>query len=334
MLRASGDEGRRTAQPLPSRWGIWYSAAALVAILAASVPVRAQASHPAGTPPPRIVPQPSGRSGLNTVLIEASRIKRQVHRRASRFLSSVTVTYLHDSLPRWNEPMCPLVAGLPRADGEYILARVTQIASAAGAPIAGEHCRPNLYIVATPHPHLLLEKWWTRDPLMYNECNGLGGIERFLHSKRPVRVWYNVVPQDANGQRRPAASLDAPSVGVNLGPTQGCITSGDGRQGLSQVIVVIDLSQVASLKIGPLAAYVSMLGLAQIRLTSLPAAPSILALFAPHAPPVAGLTRWDRALLHALYHTPQDIGWDGLLEVSRIRNSMTAQLLATPPARR
>ena len=243
------------------------------------------------------------------------------------------VTYLHDSLPRWNQPMCPLVAGLPRADGEYILARITQIASAAGAPVAGEHCRANLYIVATAHPDLLLNKWWTRDPLMYNECNGLGGIERFLHSKRPVRVWYNTEPETGNGRRSPRANLDAPSVEVNLGPTQGCITSGGGQQGLSQVIIVLDLPQVANLKIGPLAAYVSMLGLAQIRLTSLPAAPSILSLFAPHSHPVTGLTRWDRALLHALYHTPQDIGWDGLLEVQRIRNSMTSQLLAMPPSR-
>ncbi len=313
-----------------------YPAAVVAAFLAASPPLLADGTHQAATPPSAShgSGQSSGRPGLNTVLIEASRARRQVHRRASRFVASVTVRYLHDSLPRWNQPMCPLVAGLPRADGEYILTRITQIASAVGAPLAGERCKPNLYIVATQQPDLLLEKWWNRDPLMYNECNGLGGIERFVHSKRPVRVWYNTAADDAGGQRRPPTSLDAPSVGVNLGPTQGCISSGGGTQGLSQVIVIIDLRQVATLRIGALADYVSMLGLAQIRLTSPPAAPSILTLFEAQSHPAAALTRWDRALLYALYHTSQDIGWDGLLQVSRIKNSMTSQLISPHASKR
>jgi hypothetical protein len=137
------------------------------------------AVRPVGTPP-----QAAGRSqdgaSLDSVTIEAAKKRKELWRHASRFVSSVTFTCLYDSLARWDEPICPLVAGLPRKQGEYILGRITQVATAAQAPLAREHCRPNLYVVATPYPDLLLEKWWARDVNMYKECSGLGGVKAFL----------------------------------------------------------------------------------------------------------------------------------------------------------
>jgi hypothetical protein len=50
----------------------------------------------------------------------------------------------------------------------------------------------------------------------------------------------------------------------------------------------------------------------------LPLLPAVVLTLAPSAR--ADIAR-DRALLYALYHTSQDTGWDGLLQVSRIRDS-------------
>ena len=60
-------------------------------------------------------------------------------------------------LARWGvPPVCPLVSGLARQDGEYILERLSEVARVAGVPLAGEHCRPNLYILVTAQPEDLL----------------------------------------------------------------------------------------------------------------------------------------------------------------------------------
>src|SRR5580692_8660098 len=55
-------------------------------------------------------------------------------------------------LARWQEPACPLVTGLPQQQGEYILARLSEIAQVSGAPLGAEKCRPNLFIIVTKQP--------------------------------------------------------------------------------------------------------------------------------------------------------------------------------------
>ncbi|MBV8806245.1 MAG: hypothetical protein JO042_14400 [Sinobacteraceae bacterium] len=55
-------------------------------------------------------------SAQDTVTIEAQR-KREIKHQISHFVSSVVVSYLNDSLERWDTPICPLVAGLSRERG-------------------------------------------------------------------------------------------------------------------------------------------------------------------------------------------------------------------------
>ena len=55
-----------------------------------------------------------------------------------------------DTLLRWDQPVCPLVAGLPRDAGEFILRRLSAIAVSVHAPIGRQDCRPNLFISVAP----------------------------------------------------------------------------------------------------------------------------------------------------------------------------------------
>lgn len=319
------DSGRRL---LPRSGGaLRYIPSVLTGILAASLILHAgnalsagEAAHGASAS----APSSNAGAKLDTVTIEAAR-ERQLRHRVRHFLSSVVVSYMNDSLPRWDEPICPLVAGLPREQGEYILARISQVAAAAHAPLAGEHCKANLLVVATPYPDLLLKKWKARDTQMYNNCNGLGGVDTFLHSRQPVRVWYNTMPGG------PMISLDAPSIGLSFGPTLSCAmgTSGGGSRltqgvlALSQAIIVVDIKQTKGLTIGQLADYVSMVGLAQIQPDAHPRAePTILALFEDekHAP--QALSSWDQAFLDALYNTNPG----SVLQVSLIERKMVSQI--------
>jgi hypothetical protein len=61
----------------------------------------------------------------------------------------------------------------------------------AHAAIAGRKCQPNLFVVASHTPEPLLEKWWARDRWMYDTRHGIEPVESFIHSKRPIRAWYN-----------------------------------------------------------------------------------------------------------------------------------------------
>jgi hypothetical protein len=72
---------------------------------------------------------------------------------------------------------------------------------------------------------------------------------------------------------------------------------------ISSVIVVVDGRRMNNITIGQMADYIAMVGLSDVRPdVDRTAVPSILELFG-HGKPPQGLTRWDRALLYALYNT-------------------------------
>ena len=258
---------------------------------------------------------------LPKVTIEAARVQA-LRRKVHRFVAAVVVRPWDETLLRWNAPVCPLVAGLPKAFGEFILRRISRAALDARAPLAGKVCRPNLYVVATGEPDLFLKKWWARNPRMYDRRHGLLPLRSFLESSRPVRVWYNGALGCGSGAPvNPGTSewTFAQQVQVVGGGSStfapGAPTCTDGidthlsyadTESLSSAIIVIDLRRLKQTNIGQLADYIALVGLADVRLDVDPnAAPSILRLFTAHASAPPGLTRWDRALLYSLYNTRQ-----------------------------
>lgn len=226
------------------------------------------------------------------------------------FVGQIAVKPYDSSLARWESvvPVCPLVAGLPREDGEFILARVSKIAAAAGAPLAAEHCKPNLYIVVSADPDTLLKAWNKRDVWMFGDESDQGGtiIRKFLNSNSPVRVWYNAELYSADG--------------TPLGNTGGCgsvlscrttpratatqIVFNQTRD-LTSALVMVDGPRARGINFGQLASYIAMLGLAEIRANADVAdAPSILHLFSrAESERPTGLSAWDEAFLKALYRT-------------------------------
>jgi len=96
-------------------------------------------------------------------------------------------------------------------------------------------------------------------------------------------------------------------------------------QALSSVIIVVDSARIAHLNIGQLADYVSMVGLAEIRLDGdTGTAPSVLGLFRQSDSPPQGLSLWDRSFLDGLYSTDQA----SVLQVSALKTRMFQQITA------
>lgn len=297
--------------------------------IALQLPVnRALSAEPATQDADTPAPSRETAATLDTVTIQARR-SREIKRQITKFVSGGVVTQLNDSLQRWNQPICPLVAGLPGKSAEFIRARMSQVARDSHAPFGSEHCKPNLVVVATDDPDPLVEKWYKRFPGLFNTCNGLGPVKNFLHSRQPVRVFYNASFTSAGGPGLGALALS----GVNAPlPPSDCLAIGAGDtwlhhgsvQELTSVIIVVDGRQTTKINMGQLADYIAMVGLAQIRVRAdTGTAPSILHLFQGSDPQPPGLSLWDEAFLQSLYTTDQS----SVLEVPIIEDRMFQQLV-------
>jgi hypothetical protein len=273
-------------------------------------------------------PSAQASPGLDQITVEAKRERAIIERQVKTFVSAIAVAPFKESLARWRIPLCPLVAGLPRDHGEFILARVSQIAEAAGVPLAPEHCRGNFYVVVTANPEALLKAWNKRDDSLFGDAGGMK-IRSFLNTSSPVRVWYNAHLDTAEGT---PLSADMPGL-TQSGPSTVPVFAGvpnnthalgfrlarDEVRDLSSVIVMVDSRRAKGVNFGQLADYVAMAGLAELRLDAdVGDAPTILHLFSASGKPPPGLSAWDRAYLKALYHTEQA----DMTQVAEIRTSM------------
>ena len=290
-----------------------FTAAAFFGIGPAGMSIAADVSHTTESMP--------------QVTIEAQR--RSLEPRVHTFVYDITARIDSiDSLARWSVSICPLVAGLSRDQGEAMLTLLSQIVAAAGAKLAPRKCNPNFQVFVTSEPELLLKKLRARDRFMYGPVpplNGEGPINEFIHSARPIRVWYNTELADYYGV--PAHSADfelgndfegAPSIWVWTNPKM----TWDALLMLRSVIIVVDEERVRGYTLGQIADYIGMIGLTQINLDSAQrVGPSILRLFAPSSPAQDrpdGLSSWDQAFLKGLYSTEQGSRWQRSAIVTQV----------------
>src|SRR5579864_5545502 len=90
----------------------------------------------ADTPPTLSAPK----TAIDSTTVVSQMDRATIERRVGTFVNAIAVKPGSESLARWQLqiPLCPLVAGMSKTDGEYVLARVSKIAAAAGAPLAPE----------------------------------------------------------------------------------------------------------------------------------------------------------------------------------------------------
>jgi hypothetical protein len=320
-----------------SRFGTGSLAASWIAALALSSWAGGAAASDASPPPepPKSAPD---KPGLDQITVEAQRERAVLEHQVSSFVSAISAAPFHESLARWSTPICPLVAGLPREHGEFVLTRVSQIATDAGVPLASEHCHGNFYVIVTADPDALLKAWIKRDISMFGDAGG-SKIRAFLKSSSPIRVWYNADLNTADGL--PLTGHDGSDLGsVAMGPTMGggplagvpandhalgFRLKHDEVRGLSSAIVLVDSRRARGVSFGQLADYIALIGLAELRLdANVGDAPTILHLFsASGKTPPAGLSPWDQYFLKALYHTEQS----DVMQLSEIKISIVRDVL-------
>ena len=205
------------------------------------------------------------------------------------------------SAVRWNTPICILVAGLSAVSASTVSDRVSQVSTAAGAPLARAPCQPNFIIVATADPDPILDAWYARDKGLFGDATP-AQIHQFLESSRswPVRVWYNIDRGRKAGMRNghfvPSTTQADSSVFL-----------GNAVFDFSSVFAIIDTHRTEHAALKQLADYVALTGLTDVDLEAdLGGAPTILRLFSPaQQDEPSGLSNWDSAFLKALYQSNQ-----------------------------
>ena len=250
----------------------------------------------------------------------------------TNFIYGITALENEEGLARWDVPVCPFVSGLPRQQGKFVLARISEIARAAAVPLAGNDCHPNLFVFVTPQPNELLQAMENRYFAVSFGGASPSQVDAFINMAQPVRVWHGSFKQNAQGgplvEGLPG-SAQALGGGMSVPPMytfHGAASRlvSNIAWTFSAVYVVTDERRLQGVSQGQFADYVAMVGLAEIK----PAAhlgdtQTILRLFAgtPQAAP-AGMSEWDQAFLKSLYGTAHN----STLQRSLMMRSMARDL--------
>jgi hypothetical protein len=287
-----------------------------VTIVAATqaAPSRTAASPPPTTPQPAQPQKEADSAPLAEVTIEAQR--QALEHRLSNFVASITQeSGSFESLARWHRKICPAAAGLTQDQGDFVLGRISAIATTTGAPLAPEKCAPNLFVLFTTDPTKLVKDMTSRNAGRFMALSGQradgAALKRFAEGSRPIRAWYNAQLTGALGNDLHA--FDETDMGgrrplQNDHATLSRIQHDDVQE-LTSVLVIVDTRRIDGLKLGAVADYAAMLGLAKINLDAdVTGDDSVLRLFTASADAAATLSQlgtWDIAFLKALYGTEQ-----------------------------
>lgn len=242
---------------------------------------------------------------LANITIEARRQSTQ--QRADRFVRQVIVRRGLDAYPVWRDPICLHVSGVPAAQQEYLRARLTQIITAAGAPMAAPGCEANFHLIASAHATELVKAWTQRADHAGAAPPGWHLQARRLLAPRPVRVWYGVEVRNADGTELTAGCPGqggGSDVRVSCNAFASRLTFNDLSR-FGALVIIVDLAQVEDFSLAQLADYIGFVGLTRVDPDAeLHGEATVLGLFrVPREDRPQGLTPWDEALLGALYHT-------------------------------
>lgn len=243
------------------------------------------------------------------VTVESRSLQDKVH----AFVAGITegeVASFDDPLVVWRKPVCPLVAGLPQEQGQYVFDRLTAALTRVGTTLGATGCRPNFFVVATPKPESVLNGVWNRRFKVFGDASPTL-IKRFIETPRPVRIWYQTVPTSADGSPIGTTTQASNLTGSQFDGTPTYEHEGNGLRAefvstnsLLAVIAVIDLTKVGGRDWGQVTDYVAMAGLAQIDLDAkLGETRTILRLFSSPDDAPGGLTDWDFAFLKSVNRT-------------------------------
>jgi hypothetical protein len=274
-------------------------------------------------------PQQTAEAPLPQVTIEAHTLEQK----ARSFVMNVTAAsgfFMDAPVQLWRRPICPMIAGLRRQEGQAVFDRIDDVLTSIGVPHGQVGCHPNFFVIVTNEPESVLRGAWQRNWHLFGDAS-LSDVKQFIGTQRPVRVWYNTILDGQDGpatttQGVPALAGDPTLNGSWIAEVPAIASGDDGVRARFQafndllaVVAIVDPTELQGFNWTQVADYIVMAGLTRVAPdVTLGGTPSILGLFtvAAGSRPM-GLSDWDRTFLKELYGT--DPTWRGQrFEVSRL----------------
>jgi hypothetical protein len=247
--------------------------------------------------------------------------------------SFATPTRLTGKIARWESGICPLAVGQPPQFSSFVTTRVKDVAARVGAPVNDmTTCKPNIEIVFTTTPQALLDNVRQHDSEFLGYAESSAQRDKLAMVTRPIQAWYTTETKDLHGmgtidgaRRRYVGTtlscltcsrcpfctgLNAPTLDLpdTTSAVAGSNITGGARSTFFHVIIVVDSNRLAGYQIGPLADYITMLALAQLKsLDGCQQLPSIVNMLAAGCNQRAtDMTDNDLAFLRGLYKMSPD----------------------------
>jgi hypothetical protein len=272
-------------------------------------------------------PEPVKTDG--TITVTGKKLtKEEARQQASAFVRTATVVPQEGQYARRREPLCPAVSGIDAQYAVKVVAKITSTAEAVGVRMANPGCSANLLIHFTndvsgyiaqmakirpdllrtmrPDERLALKQSVVPMRWLYaTEAGGADNMKVSLGGKSSSVLVAGAVASGSPGAIE----------GVNLQSNRGTLNTRSASLidtqlvvNLTSAIVIVDAEKSTGFTLESVAAYASMVSLAQLKLsTDYSTYPSILSMFSGAKTPAEAprdLTEWDYAYLRALYKTP------------------------------
>jgi hypothetical protein len=211
-------------------------------------------------------------------------------------------------IARWEDPVCPNVAGLPASFTKFITKRIRDLAASVGAPVnPDESCRSNIDIVFTTKPQDLLNSIREKQPVMLGYFDNSAQADEMAKVTHVIQSWHATQTVDLRGNKVIDSRNPTRPGGRELNTVSSTgLRTGDGvHSSYYRGIVVADPGKLVEYEIGTLADHIAMLALAQPAPgDACPGLPSILDTTNPACrkdAPVKALTPADTGYLRGLY---------------------------------
>ena len=212
-------------------------------------------------------------------------------------------------IARWENGVCPSVAGLPPNFVKFITKRVREVAASAGAPVdPSETCQANINIVFTTKPQGLLDGIRAKEPVMLGYYSSSEQADQMAKVNYVIQAWHATQTVDLRGNVLIDSRYTENSGSAMSARAKSSTGSrlGDGmHSSYYRAVVVANPDKLGDYEIGTLADHIAFVALAQPTTpdacTALPSILDMTNAACRKEAPVKGLTPADTGYLRGLY---------------------------------
>lgn len=224
-------------------------------------------------------------------------------------------------IARWHQPVCLKIIGAKPDYARIVEHKFRAIATIAEVELANGRCRPNVVIAFTTNGKRVAQEIVKREPQQITEVP-FPDRKLVIEGDAAVRWWYSTQLATSEGMITGLDGIAIADYGSSEGggsvvsdkyPMVRVYHSSLIRTSVIRVLrsatIVIDVNRANGMSLDAVAAYATLVGLAEIAPIRMQPPNSILGLFGPDAT-VASATDWDISFLKGLYAIPPArFGW-------------------------